>query len=37
MTSYNSNDRPKNIKNTKIKPRIYMVIPIMVVTIIIMT
>ena len=37
MTSYNSNDRSKNIKNTKIKPRIDMVILIIVVTIIIIT
>ena len=37
MTSYNSNDRSKNVKNSKIKPRIYMVILIVVATIIIMT
>ena len=36
MTSYNSNGRSKNIKNTKIKPTIYMVI-LIVVTMIIMT
>ena len=35
-TSYNSNDRSKNVKNSKIRPRIYMVILIIVVTIIIM-
>ena len=37
MTSYNNNDRSKNVKNSKIKPRIYMVILIVVATIIIMT
>ena len=37
MTSYNNNDRSKNVKNNKIKPRIYMIILIVVATIIIMT
>ena len=37
MTSYNNNDRSKNVKNSKIKPRIYMAILIVVATIIIMT
>ena len=38
MTSYNNNDRSKDIKNTKMKPTIYEVIIIItVVTIIIMT
>ena len=37
MTSYNNNDRSKNVKNTKIKPRIYMATLIIVATIIIMT
>ena len=37
MMSYNSHDRLKNIKNTKIKPTFYMVILIIVVTIILMT
>ena len=34
MTHYNSNGISKNIKNTKINPRIYMVIIIIVTTII---
>ena len=39
ITSYYRNDRSKIVKNTKIKPRIYMVMAILiiVVTIIIMT
>ena len=37
MASYNNNDRPKSIKNFKIKPTIYMVILKIVVTIITMT
>ena len=37
MTSYKSHDRSKNIKSTKIKPTIYMIIQIIVVIIILMT
>ena len=37
MTSYNSHDRSKNVKNTKIKPIDYIVILKIVVTIIIIT
>ena len=37
MTSCNSHDRSKNIKNMKIKPTIYMVILMIVVTTILMT
>ena len=37
MTSCNNNDRSKNTKNTKIKPTIYMVILIILVTKTIMT
>ena len=35
--SYNNNERSKNFKNTKVKPKIYMVILIIVVTLIKMT
>ena len=37
MMSYNNNERSKNFKNTKVKPKIYMVILIIVVTLIKMT
>ena len=37
VTSYSSNGRSKHIKDTKIKPRIYMVIVIIIVTIITLT
>ena len=37
MTSYNNNDRSKNIKNTKIKPTMYMAIIIVVLLIIVVT
>ena len=37
MMSYNNNERSKNLKNTKVKPTIYMVILIIVVTLIKMT
>ena len=37
MTSYNSNERQKNIKNAKKNSEIYMVILIILVAIIIMT
>ena len=37
MMSYNNNERSKNFKNTKVKPTIYTVILIIVVTLIKMT
>ena len=37
MTSYDNNERSKNIKNTKAEPTIYMVILIIVANILIIT
>ena len=37
MTSYDNNERSKNIKNTKTEPTIYMVILIIVANILIIT
>ena len=37
MTSYDNNERSKNIKNTKTEPTIYMVILIIVASILIIT